>query len=179
MRKWFPLIIIGSITLLIDQLAKWWVIDNMFIGETRLIAPFLQPYLQITRSTNSGIAFGIGEGGSPAFLVLATIIVGVLLYVYHNTETQYRIQHIALAFVIGGAIGNIIDRMRFNHVVDFVHITIPGLISNVSNFADHFIIVGVIILLIDTFRQPQSEPEDTPPDPENNNDMPPISTKMS
>ncbi|MEL6524306.1 MAG: signal peptidase II [Chloroflexota bacterium] len=179
MRKWFPLIIIGSITLLIDQIAKWWVINNMLLGETRLIAPFLQPYLQITRATNSGIAFGIGEGGSPAFLVLSVIIVGLLLYVYTNTETQFRVQLIALSFVIGGALGNIIDRIRFNHVVDFVHITIPDFISNVSNFADHFIIIGVVILLIDTFRQPQSEPENTPADAESNNEMPSISTEIS
>lgn len=152
MRKWYPLLIIGTLAILIDQVAKWWVMQNMLIGETRAILPALQPYLQLTRTTNTGIAFGFGEGGSQAFLVIAVIITVALLWVYNETHPADRVQYMGLALVIGGAIGNIIDRARFNHVVDFVHIVIPGFISNVSNFADHFIVIGVAILLIDSFR---------------------------
>jgi signal peptidase II len=99
-------------------------------------------------------------------LVLTSIVVVVLFYVYSKLSPQAVVQHIAFAMIIGGAIGNIIDRIRFGHVVDFVHITIPNLISNVSNFADHFVVIGVIIILIDSFleerRQKPKNPETDP-----------------
>lgn len=149
LKKWSPLLVIATLVILLDQLTKLWIVNNIVVGQTVPILPGLQPYLQITRTTNTGFAFGIGEGGSSIILILSSIITLVLLWMYYSSDEADRLQHIAFAMIIGGAIGNIIDRIRLNHVVDFVHITIPNIISNVSNFADHFVVLGVIILLID------------------------------
>lgn len=154
LKHWLPFVIFVSLTLLVDQLAKQWIITNFAVGESQALLP---PFLQITRSINTGIAFGIGSGGSTIFLVLSVIIVVGLVIFYAQTEPTARMQHIALGLVVGGALGNVIDRLRFGHVVDFVHITLPNVISNVSNFADHFIVIGVGLMLLDSILQSQRE----------------------
>lgn len=163
LKKWLPVIVITGFVILLDQIAKWWIVSNLSIGETVPLLEGLQPYLQITRTTNTGFAFGLASGGNLIILVLSSLItVGLLWMVYQLNETQ-RLQLVALAMIIGGASGNIIDRIRFSHVVDFVHIYIPDLISNVSNFADHFVVIGVGLLLIDSFLQEQGQKKNDSP----------------
>jgi len=157
MRKWMPLLFVTTLVLLIDQIAKQWIIQTLAIGETHAIIPALQPYFQFTRTTNTGIAFGLGAGGSTLFLILSTTIIMGLFYVYATSKKEALLYHIALAIILGGAIGNVIDRLRFGHVVDFFHVVIPGIISNVSNFADHAIILGVMLLITDSYRQEQRQ----------------------
>ena len=157
MRKWLLLAAVASVVLMLDQIAKALVIANMQDGQTIEVIPAFAPYFQFTRVPNTGIAFGMLTGGNFFLLVLTSIIVVVLLYVYRKLSEQATIQHIAFAMIIGGALGNIIDRIRFGHVVDFVHITIPNIISNVSNFADHFVVLGVIIILVDSFLDERRE----------------------
>lgn len=160
MRKWLILAGIVVLTVMIDQVAKWWVMANMLLYESREVLPIVHPYIQFTRTTNTGIAFGLGAGGSTFFLSLSVLIVAGLLWFYRTTPDETTAHYVALSLVIGGALGNIIDRARFGHVVDFFHVTVPGLISNVSNFADHFIVLGVIVLLVDGFINPQHATED-------------------
>ena len=159
MRKWLHLVLVASIVFAIDQLAKAWVVSTMAVGETIEVIPSLVPYFQLTRVTNTGIAFGILTGSNLVLLVLTSIVVVVLLFIYRNLPPQLRLQQIAFAMIIGGALGNIADRIRFGHVVDFVHVIIPNLISNVSNFADHFVVIGVLLILLDTFLQERRENE--------------------
>jgi signal peptidase II len=156
-RKWFLLVLVISIVFVIDQLAKAWVVSSMAVGETIEIIPPLAPYFQLTRVTNTGIAFGMFTGGNLVLLVLTSIVVVVLLLIYRSLPPHLRLQQIAFAMIIGGALGNIADRIRFGHVVDFVHVIIPNLISNVSNFADHFVVIGVLLILLDTLLQERRE----------------------
>ncbi|MDQ7026284.1 MAG: signal peptidase II [Anaerolineae bacterium] len=157
MRKWVLLLLIASLALAIDQMAKAWVIANMEIGQTNEIIPPLAPYFQLTRITNTGIAFGMFTGGNSILLGLTSIVVVVLLLIYRKLPAQAVVQQIAYAMIFGGALGNIIDRVRFGHVVDFVHVVIPNWVSNVSNFADHFVFVGVVIILVDSFLEERRE----------------------
>jgi signal peptidase II len=156
-RKWFLLVLVVSIVFAIDQLAKAWVVSSMTVGETIEVIPPLAPYFQLTRVTNTGIAFGMFTGGNLVLLVLTSIVVVVLLLIYRSLPSHLRLQQIAFAMIIGGALGNIADRIRFGHVVDFVHIIIPNVVSNVSNFADHFVVIGVLLILLDTFLQERRE----------------------
>lgn len=169
MQKWFTLLLVALIVFAIDQIAKAWVVAQMVIGQTIEIIPPLAPYFQLTRTTNTGIAFGIFSGGNAFLLVTTSAVVMVLLAIYRTLPQHARAQQIGYAIIIGAALGNIIDRIRFGHVVDFVHIYIPTFISNVSNFADHFVIIGVIVILVDSFRHDEmtqlekqkSQPADT------------------
>jgi signal peptidase II len=157
LRKWLPLFTVTGFIIALDQISKAWIVNNLNIGETILPIPALFPYFQFTRSTNTGFAFGIAEGGSSIILLVNIIIVLVLLYTYTRSAAKANLQHIALALVVGGALGNIIDRIQHGYVVDFFHIVIPNLISNVSNFADHAVVLGVIILLIDSYLEERRE----------------------
>lgn len=141
LRKWSPLFIIVVTILIIDQISKAWVVANMQIGQT-ISLPVLSPFIQITRSTNTGAAFGIFPDFGDFFLVASALITLVILYFYARSEDDARLQRIALALVVGGALGNLTDRIQHGAVVDFVHIRIPNLIANVSNFADHAIVLG-------------------------------------
>ena len=156
-RKWLRLILVAAIVFGIDQLAKAWVVASMAVGETIEIIPPLAPYFQLTRVTNTGIAFGMFTGGNLVLLLLTSIVVIILLVIYHSLPPQLRLQQIAFAMIIGGALGNIVDRIRFGHVVDFVHVIIPNVVSNVSNFADHFVVIGVLLILLDTFLHERRE----------------------
>lgn len=146
--KWAPFALIVSVIVAIDQISKAWVIENLAMGETMLVIPALHPYFQFTRSFNTGIAFGLGEDYSQLFLILILVIILVLLWIYARSSDDETITRICLSMVIGGALGNVIDRVQHGHVVDFIHLRIPDLFSNVSNLADHAIVIGVGVLLI-------------------------------
>jgi len=160
MQKWLSLPLIAGGVITLDQITKLWVVNNLVLYDPVPLLEALQPYLQITRTTNTGFAFGMGSGGSTIILILSSCVTMVLLWMYAQSKKSDILQQIALSMLIGGALGNIIDRIRLGHVVDFVHITIPGLISNVSNFADHFVVIGVGLLLLDGFLQESRKPKE-------------------
>jgi signal peptidase II len=153
-KKWLPLFLFGGFVILIDQLSKSWVISNFAVGDSLSLLP---PFLYLTRSINTGVAFGIGEGSNAFFLVLALLIMIALFWMYRQSKTDAMLQHIALALIVGGALGNVIDRIQHGYVVDFVHIVLPSIVSNVSNFADHAIVMGVPLLLLDNYLQERKE----------------------
>lgn len=152
-RKLLVLVSLMSLIIAIDQLSKNWVLANMQIGQTILLIPALHPYFQITFSTNTGAAFGLLPMAGDFFLVAAIVICLVIFYFYWHTPQEALTQQVGLALIVGGAAGNIIDRIQHGYVVDFFHLMIPGVVSNISNFADHFIVGGALILLIDTLRR--------------------------
>ncbi|MCU0511678.1 MAG: signal peptidase II [Anaerolineae bacterium] len=150
LTRWHFFLLPFSFILVLDQLSKEWVLQNLDLYES---IPVLPPYFQITRSYNTGAAFGIGGGASPLFLVLALIISAGLVYYVTQLPPALRRQAAAFGLIVGGALGNVIDRLQHGVVVDFFHLSLPGVIANVSNFADHAIVIGVLALLVDNFRQ--------------------------
>ncbi|XWX04374.1 signal peptidase II [Aggregatilineales bacterium SYSU G02658] len=152
-RKFIILVGLVGLILLIDQLSKNWVLANMQLGQTILVVPALHPFFQFTFSTNTGAAFGLLPMAGDVFMVAAMLISVVIFYFYWHTPDEAVSQQVGLALILGGAIGNIIDRVQHGFVVDFFHLMIPGVVSNISNFADHFIVAGAALLLIDTLRR--------------------------
>jgi signal peptidase II len=152
LRRWLRLLIIVVLVLALDQLTKRLIVTDLLLGETRRPIPFLSPFFQITRSHNTGAAFGFLAQAGDVFLVVAIVVVGVMLYLYPRIPDDNRLARIASGFIMGGALGNVIDRIQYGYVVDFIHYQIPGLISNVSNLADHAIVLGVILFFIASWR---------------------------
>lgn len=153
-RKWLLVFSIAVIVISIDQITKNWVIGNLELYESIQPIPALVPLFQITRSYNTGAAFGVLPNAGDIFMVLAVFIIGGLLIYYWRSQTDDRLLLlIALGLVVGGALGNILDRMQHGHVIDFIHYRIPGIISNVSNLADHSIVSGVFLLMFDNWLQ--------------------------
>lgn len=150
-RSWLVLILIIAAVLVIDQATKRIVINTMRVGESRQPIPALVPYFQITRSENTGAAFGFLPQGGDVFLIIAVIVVSAMIYFYPRVPAQARLTQAAIGLICGGALGNALDRLEHGPVIDFIHYQIPGVLSNVSNLADHAIVLGVCLIFLDSW----------------------------
>ena len=142
---------ISVLIVAMDQAAKYLVLTHLDLYESVQPIRVLAPYFQITRSYNTGIAFGLFaqiQAVSQLLLMVVVAILALLFYTYARLPINRWGDRWALALVIGGAVGNLIDRIVYGHVIDFIHYRIPGVVSNVSNIADHVIVLGVLLLVM-------------------------------
>ena len=147
MRNRFFLAVLFVFTIVSDQLSKH-VIDTTFqLYETRSILGNLL-YLRYIR--NPGVAFGISLGHPAVMLTITVIIIFFLLYFFLKTDvfSDTLPVRIAMVLVLGGAIGNLIDRFMMGEVIDFIDMGIGVHRWPVYNFADIFVTVGMAILII-------------------------------
>ncbi len=139
--------VIGS-TLLLDVLTKQWVVTTLVLYEIR---PVLGDVLRFNYTHNPGAAFGIniGEHSRLFFLALSLVALVVLGLMYRSTPRHDVLRLAAVALVCGGAIGNILDRLRYEAgVVDFIDIGIGSHRFWIFNVADSAVSVGAVLLLI-------------------------------
>ncbi|MEO8394685.1 MAG: signal peptidase II [Chloroflexota bacterium] len=170
-RKWLFLLVIVALVLLLDQVTKQLVITHLRLGETFRPIPALTPFFQITRSENTGAAFGFLTQSSDLFLVIALVVVAIMLVYYPRLPEGVWLTRFAMGLVVGGALGNAFDRVSHGAVIDFIHYQIPGIVSNVSNLADHAIVLGVLIIVAQSWRSDVAKdraalPEATDPESE-------------
>ncbi|HLF27012.1 MAG TPA: signal peptidase II [Anaerolineae bacterium] len=135
-----PLLIGGVVVL--DQLTKWLVLTNLAPGQYIYPIPALADLLAITHVTNTGIAFGLFKDANTFLAIIAiVVIVGLVRYVRAMPPERW-LARLALALVLGGAIGNLIDRLRLGYVVDFVAV---GAFAR-FNVSDSAISIGIVLL---------------------------------
>ncbi|RMF80445.1 MAG: signal peptidase II [Chloroflexi bacterium] len=173
-HRWIFLGVVVGIVLAIDQITKRVIVANLRNGETHDLIPALSPLFQVTRSHNRGASFGLLPEAGDLFLVIAIVVTGFMLYYYPRIEADGRTQRLASGLIIGGALGNAIDRINYGFVVDFIHYQIPNVISNVSNIADHAIVLGVILIFIDSWRAEAAEknkPDEADEHPQHEDDV--------
>ncbi|WP_273717423.1 MULTISPECIES: signal peptidase II [Bartonella] len=147
-RKSLPFLLFGlALTVGLDQAVKYWVMQNMPLGTEIPLIPFLSLY----HVRNSGIAFSFFSSFSHWGIIAITIIVIIfLLWLWKNTEHNKFLMRFGLILIIGGAIGNLIDRIRFHHVTDYILFYIDDIFHfAIFNLADSFITLGVIAILIE------------------------------
>lgn len=156
-RYWLLLAVTLGLTLTIDQVSKLWIVNNLEMYETIQPIPALGEYFRLTRSYNTGAAFGIFENAGDLFMIIAVIVVAAMILYYPRIPAGNWTLRFALGLISGGALGNAIDRLTYGHVVDFVHLRVPGMFSNISNFADHAIVIGVLLIILDSFVQGRKE----------------------
>jgi len=137
--------------LALDQFSKWLVLQNIQLFD---VIPLLPNCLNLTHWQNRGGAFGIlqGQGLWLAWVaVLVSVTIVVLLVKYPR---QNRLINAGLALIAGGALGNLIDRIRLEHVVDFIQVCANGVCAfPVFNVADSAIVVGTGLILWTWLRQ--------------------------
>lgn len=147
----FLLAMTGTIVAL-DQWTKWLIRSNLPIGARWLPEGFewLSPYARFVNWHNTGAAFGMFQGGSMVFTVLAFIVIGAILYYFPQVDKKDWYLRIALGMQMSGALGNLVDRLTQNgRVTDFISIgTFP-----VFNVADASISVGTAVLLLGVYLQ--------------------------
>lgn len=156
-RNWLLLAIVVGMVVLVDQVTKHSVLNSMALGETRQPVPALAPFFQLTRSENPGSAFGFLPSAGDLFLIIALVIVVAMFFFYPRVPAGGWLTRVGIGLVCGGALGNALDRLQHGPVIDFIHYQIPGLISNVSNLADHAIVLGVILILADGWRSDHAQ----------------------
>lgn len=143
-RWWSAIFLLAAVLVVVaDQLSKLWIRSNLLVGQSL----FEIGFFRITHIQNTGAAFGLFRGHSLILTVVALFGVAVLLlYVFffyrHYPLLNNRLSRVALGLVLGGTIGNLIDRLRLGYVTDFIDFTVwPAF-----NIADSAITVGVIII---------------------------------
>lgn len=139
------IIILSIIFLIIDQITKILVVNSLVPGENIEI---IKNIFSIIYTNNTGAAFSILLGKRIFLIVVAVLIIGVLLYYIKRNKIEKKIDIIALSFVIGGSLGNLIDRIVRGYVIDFISIKIGNYNFPIFNVADALIVVGVILLLL-------------------------------
>ncbi len=148
------LYIIAAIIVVLDQLSKVAVRTLIPLGETWTPWPWLAPFARIIHWSNTGVAFGMFQGKSLFFAVLAAVVVAAIIYYYPQIPNMDKVLRFALSMELGGALGNLIDRI-FNagQVTDFISV---GNFA-VFNVADACITVGVVVLLIGVWLEDKRE----------------------
>jgi signal peptidase II len=143
-KKW-TFLLIAAIVVVADQLTKSWIRANLLPGES---LPEIGPLI-ITHIGNTGSAFGLFT--DQAFLLTLIAIGGlvVILFFFRHLPKSTVLSSITLGLVFGGAVGNLIDRIRIGHVTDFIYVRLWGDVYwPAFNIADASISIGVIVLAI-------------------------------
>lgn len=137
--------VIAAVIIGIDQLTKWLVVKNMELGEN---IPIIENFLYITSHRNRGAAWGILQGQMWFFYLITTVvIIGIIYYIQKHTNGS-KLMGIALGLMLGGAIGNFIDRLFRKEVVDFINTYIFTYDFPIFNVADSALCIGVVLLFI-------------------------------
>lgn len=140
---------IGIVTAIIDQAHKWWMLEVYDIDEKDFVS--VSPYLDLVMVWNRGISYGLFQQGDygqyllTAFAILA--VIGLTIWLSHVTT---KIGAVGIGLIIGGAIGNGIDRVIHGGVADFFSFHVGGFYWYVFNLADVAIVAGVVGLMYDS-----------------------------
>ncbi|MDX1991306.1 MAG: signal peptidase II [bacterium] len=156
-RRWIILLAVIAAVLAFDQISKRLIVTSMELHESVKPIPALADVFRITRSYNMGAAFGFLPEAGDLFMILAVVVVVAMLIFFPRIPDNARLTRLAVGLVCGGALGNALDRVTYGHVVDFIHYRIPGVIDNVSNLADHAIVLGVLLILFENWRSERAE----------------------
>ncbi len=134
------LLSVATLAFTVDQVSKWVIVTSLELREHWVPLSALEDIFDITYTRNTGAAFGLGQEFGNVFLVIAVVVVGVILYYYRTLEANWVIR-VALGLMMGGAIGNAVDRVFRGYVVDFLHL--HG--WPIFNVADSVVVLGVAL----------------------------------
>lgn len=158
-RKYLILLATVGTLVSFDQLTKLLVTDSFAPGETLPVVP---DFLNLSLVHNHGVAFGIMAAASPAWrepllFLVPLIVLALILLAFVRLAERQLLSVYALALVVGGALGNLVDRLRLGFVVDFLDFTFGGRHFPAFNLADAAICVGVALLFVAAFRETDRE----------------------
>jgi len=142
-------LLVGAAAILVDQGTKWIVAANLDRGRS---IPVVGDFFRLTHVQNPGGAFGLFRDSGPLFLILSIAAVIFLFWTVRRFRTETAGMRWALGLVLGGAIGNLIDRVRSGRVVDFFDVGIGDLRWPVFNVADMAVVIGVGLFLLVSMR---------------------------
>lgn len=139
--------ICALVVMMIDQLSKWIVVRQMEVTES---IPIINNFFYITSHRNEGAAWGILQGQMTFFYIVTVIVVVAIIYYMQRYGKNHALLATSLSLLLGGAIGNFIDRLMRKEVVDFLDFIIFTYDFPIFNIADSALTIGVILLIIFT-----------------------------
>lgn len=143
-KKYWLLIFIASFIVLVDQVTKAIVRANIPFGGRWMPLAWLAPYFRFVHWENTGAAFGLFQQGGVVFGILAVVVAVFIVLYYPQAPKEATLMRVSLAMQLGGALGNLIDRIVFGPVTDFISV----LGFPVFNIADSCITIGVGLLIL-------------------------------
>jgi signal peptidase II len=146
--NWPVFLGLAAAVVVADQLSKAWIVSTLPPGASLSIVGDL---LRLVHGQNSGALFGLFRDNALLFGLVSILVVG-LIVIYHGRSGRSLYLSVTLGFLLGGAIGNMIDRLRIGYVVDFVDAGIGTLRFYTFNVADSAISLAVLLLLLVAFR---------------------------
>lgn len=161
LRDYLPVLLISALVIAFDRWTKSLVLAHLAIQETWTPWSWLAPYARIVHWKNTGAAFGMLPGFSDVFTVLAIVVSLAILYYIPRVPREEWALRLAMGLQMGGALGNLIDRLTIGYVVDFVSLgKFP-----VFNVADASISTGVVVLILSVWFKERSQraAQDLPP----------------
>ena len=148
------------VAIALDQWIKRLVETGLAMHETVDVLPFLALY----RTYNTGVAFSMFEWvGDKGLIVMSLIVIAFVLYLAARADPKQVVARIGFALIIGGAIGNLIDRAVYGYVIDYILFHTPVWSFAVFNLADAFISVGAFVVVLDEFLNWRDEKPAAPP----------------
>jgi signal peptidase II len=140
-QAWLQLALVAGVVIVLDQVSKELLRSSLALGASTTVIPGL---LRIIRTTNSGVAFSALSGSVVLVTALALVVMALLLAFFARFGLAQRLVSIPTGMVVGGALGNLVDRLRLGAVTDFIKLPhFPAF-----NLADSAITVGVIALVL-------------------------------
>lgn len=144
------LFLIAVTVIVVDRIVKFYITENLRIGES---IPVFGSFMMITRSENRGAAFGMLHGQNWVFIIASIIVILVMIY-YYNEIIYNRLLVYATASILAGTVGNMMDRLFFSHVIDYIEFSFWP----IFNLSDVALTAGVALLIVYMYLW-QKEPE--------------------
>ncbi len=156
-HAWMRWLALSAAVVVLDLATKAWVTAAFQYGESRAILPFFN--LVLVHNTGAAFSFLAGAGGWQRwFFTAVTLVISAVIVVMLRRDHEDRLLAASLALVLGGAIGNLHDRVRLGYVVDFVQLHAGGYSFPAFNVADSAITIGVALLIWESLRPGRRAP---------------------
>ncbi|MDN4523494.1 signal peptidase II [Fictibacillus fluitans] len=148
--------ILALFVLGLDQVTKWMIVKNMHYGESITV---IENVFYITSHRNRGAAFGILQNQMWFFIIITIAVIFAVIYYMQKHAKHQPLLRLALGLVLGGATGNFLDRIIRKEVVDFLDVKIGSYNYPIFNVADSALVIGVILIFIQTLMESKSKKE--------------------
>ena len=139
--KYIIIFLTALIVILIDQISKYLIRINFELNQS---IPIINKIFHLTYITNTGAGFGILQQQKFLLILISIIVIGFIFYYLGKIKEKEKILQFLVGFILGGTIGNLIDRVAYSYVIDFLDFQIWP----IFNFADSFVTIGVLGLII-------------------------------
>ncbi len=142
------------VVLVLDQITKAVVVHTMFRGQSIQV---IGDFFRLTYIRNPGAAFGLNLGSPLVHTLVSLVALAALGWLFWSTPSHQRSTRIALGLILGGAVGNILDRVRYREVVDFLDFGLGSMRWPIFNVADMFVTLGVAYIILFYSRHDKSD----------------------